>query len=255
MTLSEQLTQLKLTYLANNLDSFITGQKKASAREVITRMADLELIEKSSRTTERRLKAAKLGTFKKMSDFEWDWPKEVNRRLIEELMGCDFIGSSKNIILAGAQGIGKSMIARNLAWNAVLKGETALFTTASRMILDLGAQESNAALQRCLAKYEKPKLLVVDEVGYLSYDTKSADYIFEIVNRRYEKGSIVMTTNLAFKDWHKVFPGAPCVTAMIDRLTHHADIIKISGSSFRSKEAAEYKTKSQSDSPKGKASI
>ena len=242
--LIEQLTQLKLSYLANNLDSFLDRQKKSSPREVVARLAELELIEKSARGTERRLKATKLGAFKKMSDFDWSWPTKLDRALIENLLNCEFIESSKNIVLAGAQGLGKSMLARNLAWNAALKGQTALFTTASRMILDLGAQESNAALHRCLMKYEKPKLLVIDEIGYLAFDNKSADYIFEIVNRRYEKSSIVMTTNLAFKDWHQVFPGAPCVTAMIDRLTHHADIIKFEGPSYRTKEASSKKDKS-----------
>ncbi len=243
MELTQQLKDLKLSYLSNNLDSFLSSHSKSSARDVISRMAELELIDKAGRGTETRVHKAKLGAFKKMSEFDWAWTKNIDRATIEELLEGNFIKTSKNIIIAGAQGLGKTMLAKNLAWNAAIKGYSALFTSASKMVIELSSQESGAALQRCLNKYEHPKLLVIDEIGYLSFDNKSADYIFEIVNRRYEKGSIIMTTNLAFKDWHQVFPGAPCVTAMIDRLTHHSEIIKLTGESYRTKEASQTKNK------------
>ena len=137
---------------------------------------------------------------------------------------------------AGPQGLGKTMIARNLGHFAVMSGYTCLFTTASVLAIDLGAQESRHALQRRLKHYESRDLLIIDEIGYLSFDCKAADFIFEIVNRCYEKSAICISTNLVFKDWTQVFPGAPCVTAMIDRLTHHAKIIKIAGDSHRLRE-------------------
>ena len=105
------------------------------------------------------------------------------------------------------------------------------------MLLDLGAQDSPRALERRLRHYARPALLCVDEVGYLAYDARAADLLFEVVNRRYEQKSIVITTNLAFSDWPSVFPNASCVTALIDRLTHHADICLIEGQSFRRREA------------------
>lgn len=242
MDLNEKLTDLKLHYLASNLDSFLSGTKDSQiALDTISRMADLELMDKSSRTTERRLKAANIGIFKPMDQFDWGWTEGIDRILVERLLKLDFLSKKRNIILAGAQGLGKTMLAQNLAYQAAANGHTTIFTTASKLVLELSSQESGAALQRKLLKYERTKLLVIDELGYLNFTDRAADLIFEIINRRYEKGSIIITTNLAFTDWHKVFPGAPCVTAMVDRLTHHAEIIKLSGASYRRKEAKEGK--------------
>jgi len=242
--IQENLAKLKLHYLAENLDDFLIHAQKKSMTplEIIDRFSELELVEKSKRRVEHRIKAARIGKFKPMNQFDWDWPKEIDRHTIESLLKLDFIKTQHNIFFAGAQGLGKTEIARNIAWNAATKGYSVLFTTASKLIMDLSSMDGTAALERRLKRYEKPDLLVIDEIGYLSFDHKSADLIFEIVNRRYEKGSIVMTTNLAFRDWHQIFPGAPCVTAMIDRLTHHCHIIKLAGPSYRSKEAKEQRS-------------
>lgn len=245
MTLYDELSELRLHYLAQNLDSFV-GQAesaKSSHRDLIARMAELELVERSRRSTDRRLKEARLGRFQPMQDYDWNWPKEIDRSAIESLFTPEFLESRKNVILAGAQGLGKTMIARNLGYYAVMSGYTCLFTTASSLTIDLGAQESRHALQRRLKHYESRDLLIIDEIGYLSFDCRAADFIFEIVNRRYEKSAICISTNLAFKDWAQVFPGAPCVTAMIDRLTHHAKIVKIAGDSHRLRETKAKKEK------------
>ena len=129
------------------------------------------------------------------------------------------------------------VVARNIAHEAVLQGHSALFIEASRMLLDLGAQDSARSLERRLRHYAKPALLCIDEVGYLSYDARAADLLFEVVSRRYEQKSVVISTNLAFSDWPAIFPNASCVTALIDRLTHHADIALIEGESYRLREA------------------
>lgn len=238
MTLYDELSELRLHYLSQNLDSFVGQAESAnsSPRDLITRMAELELVERSRRSTERRMKEAKLGRFLPLKDYDWNWPKEIDRGMIESLFKPEFLESRKNVILAGAQGLGKTMIARNLGFYAVNSGYTCLYTTASALVIDLGAQDSRLALQRKLKYYESKDFLIIDEIGYLSFDCKAADFIFEIVNRRYEKSATCITTNLAFKDWAQVFPGAPCVTAMIDRLTHHAKIIKIAGDSHRVRE-------------------
>lgn len=238
MTLADELSELRLHYLAQNLDSFVhqAESAKSSHRDLLSRMAELELVERSRRSTDRRLKESKLGRFLPMKDYDWQWPKEIDRNAIESLFTSEFLESRKNLILAGAQGLGKTMIARNLGHYAVMNGYTCLFTTASALAIDLGAQESQHALQRRLKHYESRDLLIIDEIGYLSFDCRAADFIFEIVNRRYEKSAICISTNLAFKDWTQVFPGAPCVTAMVDRLTHHAKIIKIAGDSHRLRE-------------------
>jgi DNA replication protein DnaC len=239
MALVEDLNELRLHYTAANLDDVISQSRSAehTSEQLLERIVELELAERSRRSTERRLREAKIGNYKPMDEFDWKWPQSIDRDAIEEALRCDFITKKGNIILAGAQGLGKSMIARNIAFQAVQRGFNSLIVTASQFVLNMGSQESKQALERRLRFYEKPDLLVLDEIGYMAFENKAADFIFEIVNRRYEKGSIIITTNLAFSEWNKVFPGAPCVTAMIDRLTHHARIFKIAGDSYRRKES------------------
>lgn len=245
MSICDDLSELKLHYLAQNFDGFVKQAESAgsSPRDLIMRMTELELVEKSRRSTERRMKEAKLGRFLPIKDYDWNWPKEIDRTAIESLFRVEFFESRNNVILAGAEGLGKTMIARNLGLYAVNSGYTCLYTTASALVIDLGAQESRLALQRKLKYYESKDFLIIDEIGYLSFDCKAADFIFEIVNRRYEKAATCITTNLAFKEWGQVFPGAPCVTAMIDRLTHRAKIIKIVGESHRVRDTKAKKEK------------
>jgi DNA replication protein DnaC len=141
-------------------------------------------------------------------------------------------------VLIAPQGLGKTILARNVAHQAVLAGHSVLFVTAAQLLLDLSAQDSARALERRFRHYCRPSLLCIDEIGYLSYDARNADLLFQIVSRRYESKSIVMTTNLAFSDWPTIFPNATCATALIDRTVHHADVIAIEGESYRRREAA-----------------
>jgi DNA replication protein DnaC len=242
-SLTENLIRLKLPYLSENLDDFLTGSAKKgeSVREMLARWSELELLEQTNRRVERRIRTAKIGKFRTMNEFDWQWPKEIDRDQIDSVLKLDFIKAKANVILAGNQGLGKTMIARNIAWLAASKGYHVLFTTASKLVMDLGAIDGAANLEKRLRHYEKFNLLVVDEIGYLAFDQRSADLMFEIINRRYERSSLVLTTNLAFKDWHEIFPGSPCISAMVDRLTHHCRIIRIFGDSYRSKEAKDLK--------------
>ena len=121
--------------------------------------------------------------------------------------------------------------------NAALAGHGVLFISAAQLLLDLGAQESARALERRLKYYAKIGLLVLDEIGFLAFDNRNADLLFQVVSRRYEKKSTVLTTNLAFRDWPTIFPNATCATALIDRVVHHAEIIAIEGDSYRRREA------------------
>jgi len=205
----------------------------------LDKLLALEEAERQRRSLERRLRNARIGRFKTMADFDWTWPKTIDREAIEELFSFGFVTEGANAVLVGPNGIGKTMIARNLAHQALLGGLTVRFTTASDMLSELAAQESDASLARRLNRYCRPQLLVVDEVGYLSYDARYADLLFEVVTRRYEQRSIILTTNKSFSDWREVFPNAACVVTLVDRLVHRAEIIKIEGESYRLKEATE----------------
>jgi DNA replication protein DnaC len=239
MDLTRELRRLGLIHTAEHLDDLIARatRSRLPPRAILEQLVRTEVEDRGRRSLERRLKRARLGRFKPMADWEWDWPKSIDRRAVERVLSLDFLSRGENILIVGAQGLGKSMIAKNVAHEAVLSGRSALFTTASDMILDLGAQDSARALERRFRHYVRPSLLVVDEIGYLAYDSRAADLLFQIVSRRYEQRSIIVTTNLAFKQWDSVFPNASCAVALVDRLTHHSEIVRIDGKSYRRREA------------------
>jgi DNA replication protein DnaC len=178
-----------------------------------------------------------LEKFKPIADFDWNWPSSIDRPLVESLLDLGFLDGARNIVLVGTGGLGKTMIAQNIAHRAVLAGRSVLFLSASKLLLDLAAQEGARALERRLRYFAKVGLLVIDELGFLAFDNHNADLIFEVISRRYEKKSTVLTTNLAFADWHTIFPSATCASALVERIVHHADIVKIEGESYRLRES------------------
>lgn len=200
---------------------------------------DWESQERQQRGLQRRLRAARIGRFKTLADFDWDWPTQCDRDAIMALMRLSFLAEGLNIVLVGPNGVGKTLIAQNLAYQAVMQGHSALFTTAAQMLTDLAGQDGDLALRRRLAHYARPDLLVIDEIGYLSYGTRHADLLFEIINRRYERKPTLITTNRPFAEWGEVFPNAACVVSIVDRLIHHAEVLVIEGESYRMHEAKE----------------
>lgn len=195
--------------------------------------------ERQQRGLQRRLSAAHIGRFKPLADFDWTWPVQCDKTAVTELMTLDFIKEAVNVVLVGPNGVGKSTIAQNIVHHAVMQGHSALFVNAAQMLGDLAAQDGDNALRRRLKYYAQPTLLVVDEVGYLSYGNRHADLLFEIVNRRYETKPTIVTTNRPFTEWNDVFPTAACVVSIVDRLIHHSEIIVLEGESFRIREAKE----------------
>jgi len=195
--------------------------------------------ERTRRSLERRLQAAHIGRFKPLCDFDWTWPKRIDRIAIEALISLDFLADASNVVLVGPNGTGKSTLAQNIAHHAIIQGHTVLFTSAGQLLGELAALDSDSALRRRLRHYTAPSLLCVDEVGYLSYANRHADLLFELVSRRYERKSTLVTTNRPFAEWREVFPNAACVVSLVDRLVHHAEIIAIDGDSYRLKEAQE----------------
>jgi DNA replication protein DnaC len=230
----------------------ISSWNDFSGEPWLARLVEIEEKERKKRSLDRRLRHARIGAFKSITDFDWSWPKRVDREAIEDLFTFKFVEEGINAVLLGPNGVGKTMFLRNLAHQGTLRGHTVRFTTASDMLSDLAAQESSVALARRLRRYVQPRLLCIDEVGYLSYDSRYADLLFEVITRRYDgPRSIVLSTNKPFAEWSEVFPHAACTVTLIDRLLHRAEIIDIEGESYRLKEAKERAaTKSASRSKK-----
>jgi len=237
-----QLSKVGLPALAQNLDDFLARATKGrwSPAQIVEEIARLEQVEKTQRSLQSRLQRARIGRFKPIADFDWNWPKKIERDLIERALTLDFIREGRNLALIGTNGLGKTLIARNIAHQAVLAGFSVLCTTAAELIEDLRSCGPET-LRRRLSRYTRPHLLTIDEVGYLAYDSHAADLLYKVVDRRYERPgvrelpsrSILITTNLAFGAWNTVFPNATSIATLLDKLTHHADVTLIEGESYR----------------------
>ena len=203
-------------------------------------MLGYEDAERTRRSLERRIKGARLGRFKPLADYDWKWPKKIDKTAVDDLFKLSFFEDGANSVLLGPNSVGKTMLLKNLAHHCVMRGYTVRFTTASAMLNELALQDGSASLHRRLRHYIHPQLLCIDEVGYLSYDSRYADLLFEVVTRRYEAlKPVAITTNKPFSEWPTVFPHAACVVTLVDRLIHRCEVLHIEGQSFRAKEAKE----------------
>ena len=250
-TLSDQLRQLGLVHTAADLNDVVARatQKRWSPVVLLEHLVQTELAARLRHRVERRLRDARLGRFKAMADFEWNWPTQIHHPTVERVFTLDFIAQRENVIIVAPNGLGKTMLAKNLVHQAILAGHSARLITAADLILDLTSQETARALQRRLRTYLRPSVIAIDEIGYLAYDAHAADLLFQVVSRRYEQKSLVVTTNLPFRQWDTVFPNAACAVALIDRLTHHAEIISIEGESYRKREAEQAQKAKQTQKP------
>ena len=222
---------------ALRLHGLLTHWSEVATQPWLAPMLDWEEQQRARRSLERRLSAAHIGHFKPLCDFDWNWPKHCDRAAVEALITLDFLKEAANAVFVGPNGVGKSTIAQNIAHQTLIEGHAVLFTSAGQLLGDLCALDSDSALRRRLRHYARPQLLVIDEVGYLSYSNRHADLLFELISRRYQNKSTLVTTNRPFAEWREVFPNAACVVSLVDRLLHHAEIVSIEGDSWRLKEA------------------
>jgi len=234
------LKRLGLHYLANHFDDVVdlATRQRLSPVQILEHLATVEQGDRTRRSLEQRSKRSQIGRFKPMADYDWNWPREIDRELVESTLRLEFLAEPRNVLLVASQGLGKTMIAQNIAHQAVLAGHSVLFTSVAKMLVDLASVAGTPHLfEQRLRKYTHVTLLVCDEVGYLSYDSKAADLLFQVISARHEKRPVVLTTNLGFTDWQTIFPNATCTVALIDRIIHHAEIIAIEGDSYRLREA------------------
>jgi DNA replication protein DnaC len=236
--LAAQLRQFGLRAIPDELDDFLARATKSrwSPRQLVEHLVQDEASDRSRRSLERRLRLSGIKRFKPMADFEWDWPAQIERDVIERALTLDFLQQARNLVLVGKNGVGKTMVAKNICHAAVLAGHSVLFREAPALLEELQKQTPEGR-RRKLRGYANVGLLCIDEVAYLSYDDKAADLLYEVINRRYERKSLIITTNRVFKDWNEVFPNATCIAAMLDRLVHHAEVTVVQGDSYRVKES------------------
>jgi len=228
-----------------NLNGIIAHWSDYETQPWLESLIEIEEKERDRRSLERRIREGKIGHFKPISEFDWTWPTEIQRTQIEDLFTLSFLEEKANVVLVGTNGLGKTMIAQNLAQKALMQGIATRFIKASDMLNELTECDGSIKRRKCLNKYSNTGLLVIDEVGYMNYDNRFADLLYEVITARYQKLSTIVTTNKSFTEWSEIFPNAACVVTLVDRLLHHAETVFIDGESYRHKEATERAAKNE----------
>jgi DNA replication protein DnaC len=208
--------------------------------QYLTRLMEGEHLRRQDNRIQRRIQTARFPVAKSLDGFDWSWPKKINRPQIQNLFRLQFMEENANVIFLGGVGLGKTHLASAIGYAACMEGYSVLFTSAVDMINTLAAAQAAQRLKQELKRYLAPRLLVLDELGYLPIDKLGADLLFQVISARYERGSIVLTTNKAFKHWPAVFNNdSTLAAAVLDRLLHHAETSVIEGLSYRMKERTE----------------
>jgi DNA replication protein DnaC len=240
--LDKKLGYLKLSYMRENYESLAkkAAQKQWTHVNYLTELATAETNLRQDRATKRRIRTARFAQIKTLEQFKWSWPNKINQLQVKNLFRLKFVDERSNVIFLGGVGLGKTHLATALGYHACLQGHTVLFCSAVDAINNLAAAQSAGRLKQELKKYHKPELVILDELGYLPIDKTGADLLFQIISHRYEQGSLIITTNRAFKHWPEIFNNDSTLTsALLDRLLHHTETVIIEEKSYRMKETIE----------------
>lgn len=235
---SSALKRLQLTHLRDTLGAVLSEAAKEdwTYLEFLDQILGREVDSKQGKRIRMGLQIAHFPCVRTIEEFDFSFQPTADERLIRELSTGNFIAHGENVLMFGPPGVGKSHLAVGLGRKVVERGHTVRFTTATALLTTLGKAESEGCLGDKLTEYSKPRLLVIDELGYLPFERRAAHLFFQLVNRRYEKGSLLVTTNQRVSEWGTVFGDEVLATAILDRLLHHSHTLMITGESYRLRE-------------------
>jgi DNA replication protein DnaC len=237
--LDSYLDYLKLAYLRHHYASLAdqAAREQWPPVQYLSRLIEGEALARLDRRTQKRLQDARFPLLKTLDQFDWSWPKKINRPQVQNLFRLAWVADKANVVFLGGVGLGKTHLAIALAHEACLRGHAVLFTTAVDIINSLAAAQTVGRLKPELKRYLKPAVLAVDELGYLPIDKLGADLLFQVFSQRYEHGSLLLTSNQPYKHWAKIFNNDSTLTsAVLDRLLHHAETVVLEGKSYRMKD-------------------
>ena len=238
-SLNKLLLRLQLPFIRANYHELAQTavEQGWGPLDYLQHLVEGEVSRREDKSLTQRIRRARFPLTKTLDQFQWNWPKKINRPQIQNLFRLNFIEQKSNAIFLGGVGLGKTHLCIALGHAACVRGYTVLFTTAIDIIHTLSAAAATGSLKRAMQRYVKPRLLIVDELGYLPIDKLGADLLFQIVSERYERGSILMSTNRAYKHWPEIFNNDNTLTsALLDRVLHHAETSVVEGKSFRAKD-------------------
>ena len=236
--LALRLERLRLFHTAGNYQGLLeeAAQKNLSHRALLERLLDNEITWRYDRNVARLIKEARFPTIKTIDAFDWSHPTAIPKQLILNALRMDFVDKRGHFIFLGRGGLGKTHLALAIGYAACQKEIRTLWTTAADMINRLVASKADHTLERALRKYCSPRLLCIDELGYLPLDKEGRDLFFQVISSRAETGSVILTTNKAFRQWGEVFQDNAVATAIAERLIEHGELVKIEGTSYRVKQ-------------------
>lgn len=237
-TLEGMLEYLNLPHSLKNYPETLESAAKEnlSHQEFLSRLLSDEASAKFARQTQNRITQARFPALKAIDSFDFSHPVTIPKQKILHALDLSFLEQGGGLVFIGPTGIGKTHLAIALGYKAASSGVKTLYIRAIDMINHLIASQADHSLHKAMRSYSSPALLIIDEVGYLPFDKQGSDHFFNVISSRYEKGSVILTTNRPFKDWGKIFHDNTVAAAIIDRLAHHSEVIKIEGPSYRIKD-------------------